>query len=357
MAQPLQSSAASAPTGADYPSDDGIEKRRHPRIRMDTPDDEPLKVSPGDRRQRERRSVDEMRVELQRAYVPPVSTNTRTPGGLFGRSGFKPSRLILLLVALLAGGLAAYMAARPQPVAQTQVEAVTEVVKEPRVRVLVAKAAIGIGQYLLPASVAWEEWPADSVLEDYITAEALPDAAETMSDAVARFAFFPGDPIRQQKLVRNAQGYLSAVLETGMRGVSVAVSAAAASGGFISPNDHVDVILTRNDPSAKASEIILRNVRVLAINSRLGETGATGAPPEDPESQRAILFNDALATLELSESEAQVVIGATTLGNLTLVLRAMSDFDAPKPVVESSANQAIRLTSPFWTSVAPAQPR
>ena len=355
LAQPMQSSAAVA-TGAEYPSDEGIEKRRHPRFRMDTPDDEPVQVSPQvDRRQRERRNIDEMRAELQRTYVAPVNAGSR--GGWFGRSNVKPLRLVLLLVALTAGGLAAYLTTAGQrPAATPSVQAVTEIVKEPRLRVLVAKAPIGIGQRLLPDSIGWEEWPEGSILPDYITAEAAPDSAESLSGAVARFAFFPGDPIREQKLVRDAQGYLSAVLDAGMRGVSVSVSAVAASGGFISPNDHVDVVLTRNSPSIEASETILRNVRVLAINSRLGETGTTGAT-ENPEDERAAQFSEAIATLELDEAGVQVITGATALGRLTLVVRAMSDFGEVESAEDSRANQAIRLTSPFWTTSRPAVPQ
>ena len=331
----MQSSAAV--TGAEYPSDEGIERRRHPRFRMDAPDDEPIQVSPQvDRRQRERRNIDEMRAELQRTYMPPADLGKT--GGRFGRGGIKPMRLVLLLVALLAGGLAAYLTTMgPRPVAAPSVEAATEVVKEPRLRVLVARASIGIGQRLLPGSIGWEEWPEGSILPDYITAEAAPEAAESLSDAVARFEFFPGDPIREQKLVREAQGYLSAVLGSGMRGVSVAVSAVAASGGFISPNDHVDVVLTRNAPGIEASETVLRNVRVLAINSRLGETGATGAT-DNPGGETATQFSEAIATLELDEAGAQVIIGATALGNLTLVLRAMRSrpLDTIRPDGKSS---------------------
>lgn len=348
-------SAATVVTGAEYPSDEGIERRRHPRYRMDTPDDQPANADPqADRRQRERRSIDEMRADLQRAYVPSANTNNRP--GWFGRSGFRPMRLVLLLVALSSGGLAAYLTTRPQPVAEPVVEAVTEVIKEPRIRVLVARTHIGIGQHLLPASIGWEDWPEGSVLPDYVTAEAEPGAVGAMSDAVARFEFFPGDPIRGQKLVRDAQGYLSSVLDTGMRGVSVSVSAATAAGGFISPNDRVDVVLTRHASSIEASETILRNVRVLAINSRLGETGSTGAP-EESNNGRPALFSSAIATLELDATGAQVIIGAAALGNLTLVLRAMSDFGEAETVEASSANQAIRLTSPFWTSAGPAEPR
>lgn len=352
LAQPLPTSATV--TGAEYPDDNGIERRRHPRYRMDTPDDAPIQVSPQvDRRQRDRRNIDEMRAELQRTYMPSDSAK---PNGRFGRGGVRPGRIVLLLVALIAGGSAAYLTTMgPRPVAAPTPEVVAEVIKEPRLRVLVAKAAISIGQRLSPDAIGWEDWPEGSVLDDYITAEAEPAAAETLSAAVARFEFFPGDPIREQKLVRDAQGYLSAVLEPGMRGVSVAVSAVAASGGFISPNDRVDVVLTRSG-GVEASETVLRSVRVLAINSQLGQAGATGTD-EAAEAGRPPQFAEAIATLELDADGAQVIIGATALGQLTLVLRSMSDFEASESATDVRANQAIRLTSPFWTSLSPGAPQ
>jgi pilus assembly protein CpaB len=108
-----------------------------------------------------------------------------------------------------------------------------------------------------------------------------------------------------------------------MRGVSIPVSADAASGGFVVPNDHVDVLLTR---SGGQTETILTNVRVLAINTRLGETGTTGAPA-DPDNPRAEIFGGAaIATLELDPAQAETVINARTLGGLSLALRSIVDF-------------------------------
>lgn len=224
----------------------------------------------------------------------------------------------------------------------------TEIVPEQRTQILVAKQDIGIGQRLSAASVGWEDWPVGSVRPEYVTLAAAPEAVTDMSGAVARFEFFAGEPIREQKLARDAQGYLSAVLDRGKRGVSVSISAQSASGGFIVPNDHVDVVLTRPSNNGQTSETILRNARVLAINTRLGETGATGAPA-DPSDPRAEIFaNQAIATLELDPAQAEVIINASTIGTLALVLRSMDDFAATEPSASRDANQAIRISSPFW---------
>jgi pilus assembly protein CpaB len=220
--------------------------------------------------------------------------------------------------------------------------------------VLVAKQAIGVGQRLSDATIGWQDWPEKSVLSQYVTQAASPDAMKDMAGSIARFEIFPGEPIRQEKLVRADQGYLSAVLDSGMRGVSVAVDPEAASGGFVVPNDRVDVVLTRPSPTTgiQESTTVLRNVKVLAIDARLGETGATGAPtdpanPADPKAQ--VFAARALATLELDSAGAEVVINAANAGKLSLVLRSITDATQATSTSETAANEAIRMTSPFWT--------
>lgn len=234
------------------------------------------------------------------------------------------SRIVLLVVAVLAGGLAFFLATRGG--GDTVTTAPTEVVQEARAQILVAKTPIGMGERLSDQNIEWADWPEGALRPEYVTAAATPDAITDMKGAVARFEFFPGEPIREQKLVRSDQGYLSAVLEKGMRGVSISVAAESASGGFIVPNDHVDVVLTRSTELGQTSETILSNVKVLAINTRLGELGATGAP-DDPNNPRAEVFaNVAIATLELDPGQSETVINAGQLGKLSLALRSIIDF-------------------------------
>lgn len=253
----------------------------------------------------------------------------------------KMSRILLLVVALVAGGLAAFLATRPTEVAPPATTK-TEVVEEARVKVLVASAPIGMGERLSSVNIEWQDWPAGAVVTDYITDQAMPDALTEMRGTVARFEIFEGDPIRQQKLVKSEQGYLSAVLAQGKRGVSIGVNAEAASGGFIVPNDHVDVVLTRSGSGGSRAETILSNVRVLAINKRLGEVGSSGgkkteAEAQDPSAQT--FSNEAIATLELDPAQAETVINAQQLGRLSLALRSIVDFGA---LDQGSADQTRR---------------
>jgi pilus assembly protein CpaB len=241
----------------------------------------------------------------------------------------RPARIVLLLVALVAGGLAAFLATRGTgPV--TVVEQAAAPQQQPAAQILVAKQAIGVGERLSAAEVEWQTWPADAVRADYITVAKSPDAPAKISGTVARFEIFQGEPILDAKLVHTDQGYLSAVLDPGMRGVSVNVQAASGSGGFIIPNDRVDVVVTDNSRGQTNSRVILSNVKVLAIGTRLGQTGTTGAPA-DPKSQ--VFTNDAIATLELTPAEADTLINATAMGKVSLVLRSVADFSKPGPVV------------------------
>lgn len=256
----------------------------------------------------------------------------------------KPARLILILVAVVAAGLAAFLVTRGGRPAPQQV--VSEVVRpEPKSQVLVARTAVGIGQRLTAENLEWQDWPEGAVRPEYVTATAMPDAPAQLTGAVVRFEFFPGEPIREAKLVRADQGYLSAVLSQGMRGVSVGVSAVSSAGGFVVPNDHVDVVLTTSTEMGQQSQVILSNVRVLAIGKRLGEMGATGteAGQEATGSPTPVVFdNSTIATLELFPQQAEILINAATRGELSLTLRSVVDFN-DNSVADSGASQSVRL--------------
>lgn len=252
----------------------------------------------------------------------------------------KPARILLIVVALVAGGMAAFLATRGGNTPSPQTVEVTQIRQEPKTQVLVASGAIGLGQRLTANDVTWQDWPEGAVRGEYITSAQVPDAPGQVTGAVARFEFFPGEPIREAKLVRSDQGYLSAVITQGMRAVSIPVTPESASGGYIVPNDRVDVVLTRSGSSY--SETILANVRVLAIGKRLGEMGTTSstANPQEPTSQ--VFDGTQVATLELSPTQSETILNATSAGRLALVLRSVSDF-AQVPSAEIGRTQAVRL--------------
>lgn len=307
------------------------------------PEAEPARV---ERRKTERRGMDALRDEALRTVISRVED--RNFGGLRDRLHWNrrvnPSRILLLAIALAAGGLAAFFATqRDQAIPEPSTQPATEVVEPAGTQILVAKGTIGVGQRLSPALVEWADWPQGAVRPEHITIAAAPEAITQMAGSVARFEFFPGEPIREQKLAPAGPGFLSALLGEGMRGVSVSVAAESASGGFIVPNDRVDVLLTRASDEKPVSETVLRNVRVLAIDARLGN-----APPSEAPAEPEVFAGKAIATLELDPGEAEVLVTASAAGELSLVLRSILDFAEIDRIERGSANQAIRMSSPFW---------
>jgi pilus assembly protein CpaB len=238
------------------------------------------------------------------------------------------ARIVVLTIAVGAGGIAAYLASgsdRPaptEPVAQLQT-----------VDVLVAKSDIGLGQTVAPADMQWQTWPAATASSTFIRRSERPDAATQIAGSIARSPFIAGEPIREPKLVRaNGSGFMAAILPTGMRAVSTELSPENGAGGFILPNDRVDVILSRREkntaqpgaPDVVVSEIILANVRVLAIDQA----------PKEKDGQNAVVGKT--VTLELRPEQAETLARSRQTGTLSLALRSIADLN----VVEARTDDA-----------------
>lgn len=293
-----------------------------------------------------RRAMDDLREQALRNVIAnaagpqpsKANQNILRPGNPL----LSPSRIILLSVALITGGVAAFLAAQlstpPEPVAAP------EPVVAPTVEVLVAKNAIGIGQRVTADIVEWTAWPEASVRSEFVTSTASPEAISQMEGAVARGAIAAGEPILEAKLVEPNGSYLAGVLDQGMRGVSVPINAAAASGGFIAPNDRVDVMVTRTLEARRVTETILSNVRVLALAGQLGPESSEGQ-----ELAEGTFSGDTLATLELNAPQGELLVNAAATGQITLALRSIADVTETIPVEQRTANQLIRSTSPFWS--------
>lgn len=219
------------------------------------------------------------------------------------------ARIAVLAVALVAGGLA-FMLSRgesPAPVKVVQPPSDT-------VEVLVAKTDIGVGRSVSPENLAWQAWPTKAAGPLYIKKSARPDAIEKMKGAVARSNFVAGEPIREQKLIMaGGSGFMSAILPAGMRAVSTEISAESGAGGFILPNDYVDVILTREQADQFVSETVLRNVRVLAVDQTI----------EEKDGVKTVVGKT--ATLELSPRQAETLALSRRRGPLSLALRSLAD--------------------------------
>src|SRR6202140_3131784 len=231
----------------------------------------------------------------------------------------KAARLVVLGVALAAGGFAAYSASSyheaPPPPAPPPSPLAT-------VEILVAKNDLGRGQLIGEGDVGWQLWPQEAANQSFVKKPERPDAMRQFVGAIVRIPVAAGEPIRDPAVVfTNGSGFLAAVLSKGMRAVSMEVSAENGAGGFILPDDHVDVILTRGDKGAEKltgiekfiSEAILRNVRVLAIDQAV----------EEKAGQKVVVGKT--ATLELSPDQAETLALSRQLGTLSLALRSIVD--------------------------------
>lgn len=232
----------------------------------------------------------------------------------------KAARLVVLVVAVAAGGVAALLAGRggdePPPPAPVQV------VKMDTVDILVARGDIPLGHAVSAQEIHWQQWPTQAASPAFVRRSEKPDAIEQLSGAIARAPFVAGEPIREAKLIKaNGSGYMAAVLDKGMRAISTEISPETGAGGFILPNDRVDVILSRRDREAEKSggtethisETILANIRVLAVDQTLGEK----------DGQKVVIGKT--ATLELSPRQAETLALSRQLGTLSLALRSLAD--------------------------------
>ncbi len=244
-------------------------------------------------------------------------------------------RIIVLIVAGLAAVAAAFFvrgAMQPAPVATP--EPVAEAPAAVISRVLVASRDIRPGERVQSADFRWMAWPEEAILASYLSQENNPDALETLAGSVARTGFVAGEPANAAKLVKPGEsGFMSAVLTPGMRAVAVPISARSGAGGFILPNDRVDIIVIRESENGFGSDVVVENVRVLAIDQIYSET-------EDG----AVVGST--ATLELTSSQARSVALSVASGDVSLALRSIADTEggARFAGAEGSTDDAVGST-------------
>ncbi|MGX5736238.1 Flp pilus assembly protein CpaB [Bosea thiooxidans] len=237
-----------------------------------------------------------------------------------------PARIIILLVALAAGIGAALLVQTPSegpaPVAQVE--------PAPTVPVLVAATDIPIGNTVAADSLRWQNWPLSGIPAGIIRKDETPEAEKEIIGQLARQALFAAEPIRREKLIRtDGTGFLSAVLPSGMRAVAISTDSRGANtaGGFILPNDRVDVINTSRgqggENAALSSETLLHNIRVLAIGQNVQERNG----------EKVVIGET--ATLEVDPGQVETLVQAQKTGTLSLALRSLKDAGETTPPAQA----------------------
>lgn len=243
-----------------------------------------------------------------------------------------PARIIILAVALVAGLGAALLVQSPQaPAPAAKIEAA------PTVPVLVAATDIPVGNTVTANDLRWLDWPLASVPNGIIRKDEAPEAEKEITGQVARYAVLGAEPIRREKLIKtDGTGFLSAVLPSGMRAVAISTDSrgATTAGGFILPNDRVDVISTSrseggNRGESYASEVILHNIRVLAIGQNVQERNG----------EKVVVGET--ATLEVDPGQVEGLVQAQKSGTLSLALRSLKDAGEKTPPTQADNSMTL----------------
>jgi pilus assembly protein CpaB len=247
------------------------------------------------------------------------------------------NNIVILLVALVMGGLAAFLA---RDYIQSQATA-----PEGLGTVVVAAAPLVFGSVITRENVVELPWPGGALPDSAFKSkeELLKDGSRRALASIER-----NEPILRSKVTGPGQrASLSSKLEEGKRAVTVRVDDVRGVAGFILPDDRVDVVLIRADGPASNnssySDILLQYVRVLAIDQLSNEKR------EQATVAKAV-------TLEVTPEEAQKIILATDLGKLSLILRQQAEMglEASRRVTERDLGQAQPV--PVAQAKPPAEP-
>ena len=233
----------------------------------------------------------------------------------------KGKRALVLGLALVAAVVAAFLA--KNLVSKKEVKVVTKA-PERTVQVLVAARDIPLGTPITEKGLQWQVWPKKASSSKYILKSREPDAMTKFSKALARTGLTAGEPVLKKKLILPDQGgFMAAILPKGMRAISFKISADTGAGGFILPNDRVDVLLTRKvqtnannggGDTIHVTETVLTNVRVLAIDQTFRE---------NEKGEQVVVGKT--ATVELRPEQAETLELADSMGALSLTLRSIAE--------------------------------
>jgi pilus assembly protein CpaB len=234
-------------------------------------------------------------------------------------------KIVLLVGALIIAAVTAVMAknmftgaSAPQAVAGPQVPTGPEV--------LVATRTLPVGTIIDAEAFRYQPWPEGLVQPAYYIRGQGGVEPSTLIGTVVRNEITAGQPVTQGAIVRPGErGFLAAALGPGMRAVTVAVSATSGVAGFVFPGDRVDLVLTQevvgggDGAPLRASETIIRNIRVLAVDQRIDARNEEG---------QQVAQAVATVTFEATPTIAEKIAVAQTIGQLSLSLRSLADNNA-----------------------------
>jgi len=229
--------------------------------------------------------------------------------------------LFAFLALVVAAGTASLARHR---LSEARVELKQEAKEEvsPTAFVLVAARDLPSGTLLHVEDMVWQSWPDEQINDAYLRKGK--DEPQSLAGSVVRLRIAKGEPVSSGRFIAPGErGFLAAVLAPGMRATSVTLTTATDIAGLILPGDHVDLILSHpiknelepNAPPRQASETVLTNIRVVAIDQIVND-------------QDKKPITGKTATFEVTPKQAEIIEVAKSLGNLTLVLRSAGSNEA-----------------------------
>jgi Flp pilus assembly protein CpaB len=226
-------------------------------------------------------------------------------------------KLIFVFAAAAAAGVLALMFHGMIGGGSKQAEAKTAPAPAEVAEVLVANARIDAGKPVTADQVRWQSWPVKIIDPSFIRKTGGQSASAVVDGTVARAPMVEGEPVTFAKIVKSqSAGFMAATIAPGMRAVSISVSVASVAGGFILPNNRIDLLLTQvvgDNPKRGMTKLVLANVRVLAIDQA-----------SDDKNQKAV-SDVKTVTLELTPEQSRTVALAQAMGTLSLALRSIGD--------------------------------
>ena len=226
--------------------------------------------------------------------------------------------LISLAVALVTAslavvGVAVYLTKQEQ--AQEQ-RLATEQRPTVHHRIIISRRALVFGEPIVADDVEFLDWHGHELPEGYFTQLDelfVPSSTGQMLPRYALANLQPGEPLHRQRISDpGAQVKLSSVLVKGRKALSIRVNDVLGVAGFVLPGDHVDVLSTRKHDGETIVDVILQDVKVLAVDQ------VADQQTDQPSVVRTVTF-------DVSMRQAQVLTLGANIGTLSLALRHLND--------------------------------
>lgn len=216
--------------------------------------------------------------------------------------------IMLIIALILAGGAA--LIAKHWVDSQAGNQAVSA--EQNMIKVYVAATNIPFATRIENTQLKLMSWPKDNLPPEAFTEEDIQKDPNAIIGKVTQRDFFTNEILLKPQIKDHLGGStLSALIQEGMRAMSVRVNDVVGVAGFILPGNKADIIHFRNE---NETSTLLKNVKILAIDQ------IASTAQDKPAVVRAL-------TLEVTPKDAEKLVSAMQTGSLQFTLRNPMDID------------------------------